>query len=85
MPYQGNLNATPNPFVDFINISFNATTSGQSKLYVFDINNREITSIDFEGKGRKCGKVQFGAIPNGTYILQVHFKGVKYSKLLIKQ
>lgn len=79
-------NATPNPFIDFINISFNATTSGQSKLFVLDINNREITSIDFEvKKGENVANVQFGAIPNGMYILQLHFKGVKYSKLLIKQ
>ena len=77
--------AAPNPFTDYVNVDFQATSSGEAILYVFDVNNREITSqqIMIE-EGENVTNIQFEQLPRGTYILQLHFNGNIYAKILIK-
>ena len=77
---------SPNPFVNSVTVSFNATTSGKGILYVFDMNNRELTSEDLIiNQGENTKEILIGNVPIGTYILQLHFNDVIYSKILIKQ
>ena len=79
------LNAAPNPFKNYINITFDATTSGKAKIHLFDINNREINTLEiFVTKGDNTVSVEIDNTPMGTYVLQLHFNGVVYSKLLVK-
>ncbi|MGB1444839.1 MAG: LamG-like jellyroll fold domain-containing protein [Flavobacteriaceae bacterium] len=77
--------AAPNPFTDYVNVDFQATTSGSAILYVFDVNNREITAQNITiVEGENSARIQFEQLPRGTYILQLRFNGNTYSKLLIK-
>lgn len=78
-------NAAPNPFKDYVNVDFKATSSGAAMLYVFDMNNREITSqkIDIE-EGENNAYIKFEQLPRGTYVLQLRFNGNTYAKILIK-
>ena len=78
-------NAAPNPFKAYVSVDFEATSSGAAMLYVFDMNNREITSqkIAIE-EGENNANIQFEQLPRGTYVLQLHFNGNTYSKILIK-
>lgn len=79
-------NAAPNPFKNYVNIDFESSSSGQAKMYVFDINNREIKSVElFVQEGDNMLQIQLNQIPKGTYIVQLHFNGNIYSKLLIKK
>ena len=77
--------AAPNPFTDYVNVDFQATTSGSAILYVFDVNNREITAQNITiVEGENGARIQFEQLPRGTFILQLRFNGNTYSKLLIK-
>ena len=78
-------NAAPNPFKDYVNVDFKATSSGTAMLYVFDMNNREITSqkIDIE-EGENNAYIKFEQLPRGTYVLKLRFNGNTYAKILIK-
>ena len=77
--------AAPNPFTDYVNVDFKATSSGEAILYVFDVNNREITAQNITiVEGENKANIQFQQLPRGTYVLQLRFNGKTYSKLLIK-
>lgn len=83
---EATFNAAPNPFVNFINIAFKASSHGWSEVSIYDINNRNIKSKELKVvEGDNALRIEIDQVPKGTYILQLHFKGNVYSKVLIKE
>lgn len=64
---------SPNPFVDHLNLSYNLENAGQVKVYVYDMMGRVIKQIELQGnKGYNSQSVSsLGSLPSGQYIVRL--------------
>lgn len=76
--------AYPNPFADFINISFNNSLQTNADVAVFDMQSKQVYSKTFI-KGQEEIRLDLSHFPTGTYMLHIKANNQSYTKTLLKK
>ncbi|MDI3318423.1 T9SS type A sorting domain-containing protein [Pinibacter soli] len=77
---------SPNPFVDHLNVSYNLDNAGKVKVYVYDMVGRLIKQVDLQGnKGYNSQSVSsLGYLPSGQYVLKLVGDNLQTQVRLVK-
>ena len=64
---------SPNPFVDHLNVTYNLENAGKVKVFVYDMVGRLIKEVDLQGnKGYNSQSVySLGSLPSGQYVIRL--------------
>jgi len=77
-----NINIYPNPACDFINLSFDICTEGNTTAYVYDVSGRELLKTIVEPS--KEFKIDIRQFQNGFYFLKIENHNKLYTTTFIK-
>jgi len=80
------LQISPNPFVDHVNLSYNLENAGKVKVYVYDMVGRLIKQVDLQGsKGYNSQSVSsLGSLPSGQYLIRLVGDNLQTQARLVK-
>ncbi|NLP57441.1 fibronectin type III domain-containing protein [Lutibacter sp. B1] len=82
-----NLNVHPNPFVNYVEISFNSNVDTTVDLYIYNFYGKLVEQVSKEAlKGKSRVRLNLGHLRSGFYYLKTIVKGeVKNVKILVKR
>ncbi|WP_276497653.1 T9SS type A sorting domain-containing protein [Pontibacter litorisediminis] len=66
---------SPNPFFDDFTVNLHAPAPAQATIYVTDEKGKYRKEIETSVTGYATVKVNFGAMPKGVYLCEVHLAG----------
>jgi hypothetical protein len=77
---------SPNPFADHLNLSYNLENAGKVKVYVYDMVGRMIKEIDLQGnKGYNTQSISsLGFLPSGQYVVRLVGDNLQAQVRLVK-